>query len=337
MIRGVGETLRDIGEFGLIQRLLARLPKTSSRVIAGPGDDAAVTESPPAGSVLVSTTDLLVEGVDFTAAFPAQSIGWKAIAVNLSDLAAMGATPRSVLVGFAAPASTEIAWVEALYDGIAAICREHGVDVIGGDVSGVAAGGITISVTAFGEAKADRVVLRSGARAGDSLCVTGTLGDAAAGLERLLGGIATGTEDPLARRQLEPTPRVRAAIALGDANIVRAMIDVSDGLLADLGHLLDRSRVGARIETAKIPLSPALAALGAPALRHALAGGEDFELLFAVAPADESHARALCEAHGTALTTIGRCTTNPGTMLVRPDGTELPPPPRGGWEHFDRL
>ena len=330
-------TFRDLGEFPLIERLLARLPAPTARVVVAPGDDAAVTAAPAAGSVLVSTTDLLVEGVDFTAAFPARSIGWKAIAVNLSDLAAMGATPRSVLVGLAAPATTELAWAESLYDGIAAICREHAVDVIGGDVSGVATGGVTISVTALGDAPADRVVRRAGARAGDLLCVTGTLGDASAGLERLLGGTATGTGDALARRQLEPAPRVAAGIALALAGVARAMIDVSDGFLADLGHLLDASRVGARIETAKIPLSAALAALGAPALRHALAGGEDFELLFAIAPADLDRARAACEAGGTVLTVVGTCTSTSGTMLVRADGTELPPPPRDGWDHFRGL
>lgn len=321
-------TFRDIGEFPLIERLLSRLPQPSSGVRVGPGDDAAVTEVSP-GHVLVSTTDLLVEGVDFTRAFPPRSIGWKAIAANLSDLAAMGARPRSVLVGLSAPASTELAWAEALYDGIGAICREHGVDVIGGDLSGSGSGGVTISVTALGEALPDRIVRRSGARAGDRVCVTGTLGDAAAGLERVLAGKPA---DALTQRQLEPRPRVAAGLAL--AGLAHAMVDVSDGLLADLGHLLDASRVGARIEAARIPLSPALAALGHEALRHALAGGEDFELLCAIAPGDVAAAKSACEAAGAVLADIGEIVAAPGTMLVRADGTELPPPPRSGWDHF---
>lgn len=330
-------TLRDVGEFPLIERLLSRLPASSVRVQVGPGDDAAVVEAPAPGWSLVATTDLLVEGVDFTDAFPPRSIGWKAIAVNLSDLAAMGAKPRSVLVGLAAPASTEVAWAEALYDGIGAICREDAVDVIGGDVSSVSAGGVTIAVTALGEVKPEQSLRRSGARVGDAVCVTGTLGDASAGLERLLGGAAAGAADPLVRRQLEPSPRVAAALALANEGIVHAMVDVSDGFIADLGHLLDASRLGARIETAKLPVSPALAALGHDALRHALVGGEDFELLFTVSPENVARARAACEAAGTAFSEVGECTSPHGTMLVRADGTELPPPSRGGWEHFRRL
>lgn len=321
-------TLRDVGEFPLIQRLLARLPASS--VLVGPGDDAAVTQATP-GHALVSTTDLLVEGVDFTNAFPPRSIGWKSIAVNLSDLAAMGARPKFVLVGLAAPAATEVAWVEALYDGVAAVCREHGVEVIGGDISGSGTGGVTVSVTALGEVPLDRVVRRTGARAGDRVCVTGTLGDAAAGLDRVLAGKPA---DALSRRQLDPTPRVAAGLAVAEASLVRAMIDVSDGFLADLGHLLDAARLGARIETAKLPLSPELAALGHDSLRFALAGGEDFELLMAVAPENVSRAKAACEAAGTTLTDVGEFREAPGTMLVRADGTELPPPPRGGWQHF---
>ena len=330
-------TLRDIGEFPLIERLLGRLPVASERVRVGPGDDAAVSDGPPPGSVLVSTVDLLVEGVDFTFELPARSVGWKAVAVNLSDIAAMGARPRGVLVGLAAPASTPVAWAEALYDGIGAACSAHGVDVLGGDVSGIAAGGVTLSVTALGEVKADRVVRRSGASAGDLVCVTGTLGDASAGLERLRAGIARDATDPLAARQLEPIPRLAAGAALGEAGLARAMIDVSDGFLADLGHVLDASRLGARIETARLPLSPALSAHGHEALRHALAGGEDFELLVAVAPEDLERAQAACDAAGTPLAAVGAFTAGTGTTLVRADGTELQPPPRGGWEHFRRL
>lgn len=328
-------TLKDIGEFPLIERLLARLPKASDRVRVAPGDDAAASVAPAPGHLLVSTVDLLAEGVDFTAEFPARSVGVKAVAVNLSDLAAMGARPRAILVALAAPPHTKVAWMEAMYDGIGAICAEHGVDVLGGDVSrNAGGGGITLSVTALGEARAETLVRRTGARPGDRVCVTGTLGDAAAGLERVLGGTAT-PEDPLALRQLEPRPRVGAGVALAEARVAHAMIDVSDGFLADLGHLLDASRVGARIETAGLPLSPALLALGpGPAMRHALAGGEDFELIVAVAPDDVPRARSLCEAAGVALADVGAFREAPGTMLVRADGTELPPPERGGWDHF---
>lgn len=330
--------LSDLGEFKLLERIRARLPAPSARVWATIGDDAAASDPPPAGHVVVSTVDLLTEGVDFLPSCPARSVGWKSIAVNLSDLAAMGATPTGVLIALAAPASTEVAWVEGLYDGIAEICAAHGVDVLGGDLSGVASGGgITVSVTALGHAARDRVVRRSGAQVGDLLCVTGTLGDAAAGLERLLSATASAPvsgDDPLVRRQREPTPRVAAGAALGSEGIAAAMIDVSDGLLADLGHLLDASRTGAVVEVARLPLSEVLRASGLAAVRSALIGGEDFELLFAIRPADETRARAACLRAATPMTVIGVMSEGPGTTLVKPDGTHLPPPARPGWSHF---
>lgn len=327
--------LSDLGEFRLLERIRARLPAPSGRVRIPIGDDASACDVPGPSDALVSTVDLLTEGVDFLPGTPGRSVGWKCIAVNLSDLAAMGATPSGVLVALAAPAGTEVEWVEALYDGIAAICSVHGVDVLGGDLSGVAAdGGITLSVTALGHARRDRLVRREGARIGDLLCVTGTLGDAAAGLERLLSATPPAAGDPLVARQLEPTPRVAAGIALAVEGIATAMIDVSDGLIADLGHLLDASRVGARVEVASLPLSDALRASGIDAVRSALVGGEDFELLFAVRAEDEAHARAACARAATPFTVIGRVTDGPGTTLVRPDGTHLPPPARPGWSHF---
>jgi thiamine-monophosphate kinase len=317
--------LSDLGEFPLIARLAALLPRPSARVKIPIGDDAAAVV-PPAGELLVATVDMLVEDVDFTAGTPAELVGRKAIAVNLSDLAAMGARPESLLVALAAPAFTDVAWVEALYRGIASIAREHGADVIGGDLSSA----ITraISVTALGRAAAP--VKRAGAADGDLVCVTGSLGDAAAGLESIARG--ANLSDPLVRRQLDPSPRVAAGLAL--AGIARAMIDVSDGLLADLGHLCDAAGLGARLEVAKLPLSAALKASRSDPMRCALTGGEDFELLVAVRPADEARARAAVEATGIPLATIGVFTRASGTALVKPDGTLLPPPEREGWKHF---
>src|SRR4051812_5151698 len=326
-------TLSELGEFALIERLRARLPEPSQRVWIAVGDDAAASAPGAPGDALVSTVDLLAEGVDFTAALPARSVGWKSIAVNLSDLAAMGATPRGVLIALAAPGSTDVRWVDAYYDGVAACCREFEVDVLGGDLSGVApGGGISVAVTALGDAPRANLVRRTGAQAGDLVCVTGTLGDASAGLERLQKKIDPG--DPLIARQLEPQPRVAAGIAPAKSGVAKAMIDVSDGLLADLGHLLDAADLGARIETSKLPLSPALKASGIDAMRCALVGGEDFELLFAIRPGDEAAARAACESANTPMTVIGTFVAESGTALIRPDGTLLPPPARGGFAHF---
>ncbi len=318
--------LSDIGEFGLIERIRARLPKPSARVWVPIGDDAAATEPPAAGEALVSTVDLLEEGVDFTREIPARSVGRKAIAVNLSDLAAMGAAPRGVLIAIAAPPSTDVAWVDDFYDGVASICAEHGVDVLGGDLS--RGPNITIAVTALGSAPRGKLVKRDGAKPGDLVCVTGTLGDAAAGLEKLRAGAPI--DDPLVKRQIDPTPRVAAGIAL--AGVAHAMIDVSDGFLADLGHVLDASHVGARIEVAKLPMSDAFRASGLDTRRLALAGGEDFELLFAIDAADEAAARAACGDAG--MTVVGAFHPHLGTTLVRPDGTVLPPPSRTGYSHF---
>ncbi len=341
-------TLAEIGEFPLIERIRARLPAAGARVVVGIGDDAAVSRPPRAGELLVSTVDALVEGVDFTTSLPARSVGWKSVAVSLSDVAAMGARPHGALIALAAPASTEIAWVESFYDGVAGICGRFGVEVLGGDLSGVGPGaGITIAVTVLGAGAESSIVRRSGARVGDLLAVTGTLGDSAAGLERIRaadaasvpggepGLLALDRADPLIAAHLEPLPRVEAGARLGEERVARAMIDVSDGLLADLGHLCDRSRVGAHIDVAALPISGALrAAAPADAVRCALAGGEELELLLALAPGDEARARELCRSAGTSLTVIGRVVEGPGTTLVRPDGTVLPPPERGGWAHF---
>lgn len=331
-------TLSDLGEFKLLERIRARLPGASARVLVAIGDDAAASESPPAGHAIVSTVDLLTEGVDFLPTCPAWSVGWKSIAVNFSDLAAMGATPTGVLVALAAPPTTDVAWVEDLYDGIGDICFAQNVDVLGGDLSGVApGGGITVSVTALGHAHRDRLVRRSGARVGDLLCVTGSLGDAAAGLERLLSATPFLKGDPLVEKQRAPIARVAVGVALGSEGIAAAMIDISDGFLADLGHLLDASRVGASVEVARLPLSDALRTSGFDAMRMALIGGEDFELLFAIRPGDELRAREACARYGTPMTVVGTVTEGPGTTLVKADGTHLPPPARPGWSHFTRV
>lgn len=328
-------SLADIGEFPLIERIRTRLPAPTDRVRVPVGDDAAASRGPEPGWLLVSTVDLLTEGMDFTADTPARTVGWKAVAVNLSDLAAMGARPTGVLIALAMPATTDVRWVEEFYDGVAAICRAYGTDVLGGDLSGVApGGGITVSVTALGEAREGAVLRRTGARAGDLVCVTGTLGDAAAGLLRLRAGGAVAPGDPLVLRQREPTPRVEAARALAAAGVVRAMVDVSDGLLADLGHLAREAGLGARIETARLPASDALRASGFDLRECVLSGGEDFELLFAVDPADEARARDACASAGVAMTAVGRFTPEPGLRLVEADGREMAAPAGRGWTHF---
>jgi len=333
----VSVTLREVGEFPLIERLKARLPAPSSRVLVPLGDDGGVCRLTGEGEVAVSTVDLLVEGIDFVQALPARLVGRKAMAVNLSDLAAMGARPAGALVAVAAPGTTELSWVESLYDGIAERAREHAVDVLGGDLSGMPEGApIVLSVTALGGALPEKVVRRAGARPGNLVCVTGTLGDAAAGLDRmrssgtLAGKTAPDLFDPLVLRQLDPTPRVEAGLGL--AGLSTAMIDISDGFLADLGHVCEASGAGASIEAGKLPLSRALQATGPDALSWALSGGEDFELLFTVRPGDEERARAACGAVG--MTVVGHMVRERGIRVLQADGRVLDPPKRAGWTHF---
>jgi thiamine-monophosphate kinase len=277
--------LSEIGEFGLIARLTGEL-ELGPGVVLGPGDDAAVLE-PSAGHKLVVTTDVLVEGLDFTAALSEpEDWGWKAVAANLSDLAAMGAEARWLVLALTVPAQTPVATLERVYAGVGEACRAYEVALVGGDVSGGPA--LSLAVTALGEA--ERPVPRSGARPGDRLAVTGPLGAAAAGLALLQGGDPAsagllGRFPGLAAAHRRPRPALAMGLALARAGAT-AMIDVSDGLAGDALHLAEASRVGLEIHDAAVPLAPgvaeAAALLGRDPLALALGGGEDFVLAAAL-------------------------------------------------------
>lgn len=311
------------GEFGLIEIFTRALPLRGRGVEVGPGDDAAVLR-PPRGEDLVVTVDSLVEGVHFGAGFAPADIGWKALAVNLSDLAAMGARPLHALVALALPPATSVAKVRGIARGLAACARAHRVAVVGGNVS--RAGELSVTVTAIGAVAEGRAVLRSGARPGDLVAVTGTVGDAALGL-------APRAARALVRRQRRPTPRTAAGMAL--AGLVRAAIDVSDGLAQDLGHVCAASGVGARIGVADLPLSPAYrrAARDLPdPWAPALAGGEDYELVVALPPGSRVAARTAAARAGTTLTVIGRFVRGAGVRVVGPRGESRRVPP--GHDHL---
>jgi thiamine-monophosphate kinase len=269
----------------LIARLTGEL-ELGPGVEVGVGDDAAVLEPTP-GHKLVVTTDVLVEGLDFTAALSEpEDWGWKAVAVNCSDLAAMGAEPRWLVIALTAPDSTPVPALERIYAGVGEACRAFGAALVGGDVS--AGPALSLAVTALGEA--ERPVLRSGARPGDRLAVTGPLGAAAAGLALLQ------SEDPAAKELLDRFPglaaahrRPRPALAMGLALAragASAMIDVSDGLAGDAIHLAESSGVGVEVRDAAVPLAPgvaeAAALLARDPLELALGGGEDFVLAAAL-------------------------------------------------------
>jgi thiamine-monophosphate kinase len=328
-----GVNLSDLGEFRLIERLTGMLPAEGSpNLIVGIGDDAAVWR---AGSeYLIATTDTMVEGVHFVAGqAPWADVGWKALAANVSDIAAMGGTPLFALVTLALPPDMPADDVEVLYAGLAECAREYGVTVAGGDV--VRAPQTSITVALIGKAErrdAEPLLLRRDtARPGHVVAVTGTLGDSAAGLRRLREGAPA--DEPLARRHLWPRPPLAAA-GMAAKTGVACGIDVSDGLLQDMGHICEQSGVGAIIRASDIPLSKELrAAYPDDALRLACTGGEDYELVLV---ADRDILDALSPMIGLVqLTVIGEIVDDPENRvrLLDDAGNEITFE-GGGWDAF---
>jgi thiamine-monophosphate kinase len=267
--------LSQIGEFGLIRRIQKSLPPPFSAVPLGIGDDAAAIDSSPENYLLI-TTDSLIENVHFDFAYSSYAqIGYKAVAVNISDIAAMGGIPRYFLISLGLTGSQNVADLDRLYRGLGKGGREARMDLIGGNTTS-SKERFFLSLTVIGEVPKKEMVTRAGARAGDALFVTGTLGNAAAGLEILKKGI-----DP----KSYPT-RWREGRLLAKKGIASAMIDLSDGLTSDLGHLADRSGVGAEVDWSRLPIAPSLrryaSRSGTDPVRYALDGGEEYELLFTV-------------------------------------------------------
>lgn len=313
-----------LGEFDLIARWFARAPRRGD-VRLGIGDDAALLDV-PAGRTLVAATDTLVEGRHFLPNAPASSIGHQALAVNLSDLAAMGAEPAWALLSLSMPDVDE-SWLDGFASGFDALAAAHGVDLVGGDT---VRGPRVITVQVLGFVDGAAALRRSGARAGDRIYVSGTPGEAAAGLDALRDGTSFDAGNRLVRRYLYAEPRV----ALGRALVghATAAMDVSDGLLGDLAKLCDASGVGARIDLDELPVSPALAAAHdrGRCERYLLEGGDDYELLFTLPPGAD--AEALSDAGGVAASCIGRIVAEPGVHCER-GGRDVPCVARG-YDHF---
>ncbi len=289
----------------------------------GPGDDCAVL-APTRGALCV-TTDAVVEGVHFTReGFSPEDIGHKALAVNLSDLAAMGATPRWFLCALALPRDFPERELLRLARGMSALAREHRISLVGGNFT--SARELSITLTAAGELQRPALT-RGGARPGDLLYVSGTLGDARLGLQQLQAGKRRGA---VILRQRRPVPRV--ALGRLASRFASAGMDVSDGLAQDLGHLCDASGVGAEVELAHLPLSPAVRAALGP--EGALAGGEDYELLLALPPERALAFERACARVAERVTCIGRLTRRRHRVLRDPDGRLIPPP--AGFDHFTR-
>nr|CAA9277788.1 Thiamine-monophosphate kinase [uncultured Armatimonadetes bacterium] len=327
------------GEFALIERIAAGIKTRDDDLLVGIGDDAAVLRV-SGGKRCVVTTDMLFEDVHFRLAWTdAYRLGWKAVAVNLSDIAAMGAQPTFTFVAVALRADSSVCFVEELYRGMRDACAQYGSVVAGGDTN-VSPTGTVINVTQMGEVKQRHTILRRDAAPGDRILVTGALGNAAAGLALLEAEGRASAEmiSPLAvEAQLRPTPRVFEGRAAARAGGVTAMMDVSDGLLGDLRKLCRSSRVGARVRGECVPVGEAARAaaahLNADADRWALYGGEDYALLMTVAPDRADAVRAeIEEKTGTPVSVIGEITADAEVALVREDGTCEPV--RRGWDHF---
>lgn len=317
----------SLAEFALIDRIRART-RARDDIVLGIGDDAALLQ-PLADHWLAVTSDTLNSGVHFPPETPPADVGWKTLAVNLSDLAAMGATPAWGTLALSLPEATSN-WIDAFADGFFALADAHDWRLIGGDTT---RGPLSLSVTAFGQVPHGKALRRDGAQVGDDIWVSGTLGDAAGALRLWKRGAldVTRTADNadvehLRQRLLRPVPRVVLGTALRD--IASAAVDVSDGLLADLGHIAARSRVGVRVDDALLPLSPALPfTLGdADARECALRGGDDYELCFTAAPGQREVLALLSRSLGVALTRIG--------CVVESKDVSRNAHMRGGYEHF---
>jgi thiamine-monophosphate kinase len=314
MVRA-GKGAAPPGEFDLIRAFTRALPLTGEGVVLGPGDDAALLR-PPRGEELVATVDAVEEGVHFDGRFTAADVGWKALAVNLSDLAAMGARPLWALVALGVPPGTPAARLAGVARGLGACARRYGVAVAGGNVT--RAPGLSLTVTVVGGVRAGRALRRDGARPGEAVLVSGTLGEAALGLE-------PGAPARLARRQRRPEPRLALGRAL--SGLASAAVDVSDGLVQDLGHLCRASGVGASLRLAELPLSQAYrrATAGRPdPWAPALSGGEDYELCVTVPVRRVPAALAAARAAGTPLCVVGTVTRARGVQVARPDGGHHP-------------
>ena len=318
-----------MGEFDLIRRFFQRPVR---RAALGVGDDCALL-APAPGMQLAVSSDMLVEGRHFFADVDPRLLGHKSLAVNLSDLAACGARPLAFTLALSLPRA-DAAWTEAFAAGLLALADAHGCELVGGDTT---QGPLNICITVFGEVPPGQALLRSGARAGDDIWVSGSLGDARLALEALLGHttLPPGTLAAARQRLEAPTPRV----ALGQAlrGIASSALDVSDGLLGDLGHILEQSRVGASLDTRLI--TPLLDAgrhtpLAIDLLHQCtLSGGDDYELCF-TAPADRRDAvQAAGRDSATRVTRIGCIEEQPGLRLIGPDGTAMAP----RWTSFDHF
>jgi len=323
----------SLGEFDLIRKYFTRLTHPARAAALGIGDDCALLQPTPGMQWAVSS-DMLVEGRHFLSTVAPERLGHKSLAVNLSDLAACGARPVAFTLALALPRVDEH-FLAGLARGMFALADAHGIELVGGDTT---AGPLNLCITVFGEVPPGQALLRDGARAGDALWVShaigGGVGDARLALEVFRGLVSLPGDDFEAVRLAMELPQPRVALGLGLRGLASAAIDVSDGLVGDLGHVLRRSGVGAVITVDALPLSQVLARQPrALQLECALAGGDDYELLFTAARAAEAGVLAAAAAAGVAVRRIGHIEATPGLRLRDAAGAELAP----HWHGFDHF
>lgn len=323
--------IEQIGEHGLIRRIQSKFPTKDRGVVLGIGDDAAII-TPASRKSLLLSTDTLREDIHFRKGYCTfYDIGWKAVAVSISDIAAMGGMPRHLLLSIAVPHKTSVKDLDSMIKGVADITTKYDVSLIGGNVSR-SKNGVTIDTTVIGELTRGTGVARSGASVGDLIYITGRVGKSAIGFSLLqlstdIRSISHRTAVPFIASHLRPVPRVREGMILGTNKLATAMIDISDGLLADLDHICKQSKVGAVIYTSLIPLPDIPRRLKREVAReplyYALYGGEDYELLFTVKKKDKGELEAVCKQEQLEVTSIGEIVPmKRGISIVGEKGTE---------------
>ncbi len=330
--------LQDLGEFGFIERVRPICEIRAEGVVQGIGDDCAVLETPGPDYLLV-TTDMLVERVHFLLEWTsAQALGFKALAVNLSDIAACGGVPREAFVSLGVPRRIEVSWLDELYRGMTELAAEHGVNLLGGDTTG-SPQDLIINIAVTGTVPRREALFRGSARSGDALLVTGPIGRSAAGFALLSesADLLPELAEPLIQAHLRPVPHVRHGRFLAVSGACTAAIDISDGLTSDLAHICRASRLGAILDEEAIgedtPLMRAARAMGRDPLPWALHGGEDYVLLAAVRPEAAAGLVRAATARGWEFRVVGRMTDDPGMVLRTRDGGRETLA-TAGWDHF---
>ena len=336
--------LKDLGEFGLIERLTKKIKLVNENTLLGPGDDAAIINS--SKEILVSS-DMLVEGIHFDMAFtPLKHLGYKSVIVNISDIYAMNGTPKQITVGLAISSKYTLEAIEEFYDGILLACEKYKVDVIGGDITSCI-NGLTISITAIGEAKKKEIVKRSGAKENDLLITTGDLGGAYMGLNVLQREKEVWKSNPnmqpeldnynyILERQLKPEARRDVIEFLKKCNVIpTSMIDISDGLASEVFHICTSSNVGCQLYEEKIPIDPQTYQTSMDFNTNptvsALNGGEDYELLFTINQKDYEKIK-----NDPNLTVIGHITKKSQGINLIGNGNTSTPLQAQGWNHFNK-